>query len=403
MQRFLFLYPDEPTRKIVNQSRELLAEHEIEVLFADSDLNSKSDLHLPEYTRVDQVVDTVLSYKFDGLIVQTEYALLPGAVLCEKLGLPGISLSAALICTNKWLCREILAQHDITGPSYMLAEGANQVNQFGFFPVVLKGIATTLGRNVVMVNSPSELDDRVKELKSQLLESPDIGRLLSFAKLTGLDLGCDPSRQFLVEEYLNGHQYETDGLVYGQVVDIFGVTEPVITEPPRIYFEGYMLPADRHPSLEVLTTSIIRAIGLTNAGFSIEFRDEKLIEVNARLGEDNGFPDLFKIVRGQYAIVDWLEYLSGRMPPLRSAQCRAALGYANYYRRGVVLGIPEARDGVEIVVHTGQVIETPPYPEINPHLAYAIATHESSSQLAYTCARAAVDGLDFDVEVIPER
>ncbi|MBI4533458.1 MAG: hypothetical protein HY711_05875 [Candidatus Melainabacteria bacterium] len=395
MHTFLFPFPDLPTRAILERSVAWLDEHEIDIVYADSELTHENGLCLPEYTELDAIVKILASTKCDGIIAQTEYGLLPSAILCKQMGLPGISPEAAMLCTNKWLCREVLAQHGLPMPRYALAESLSDVRAFGLFPMVLKGVATTLGRNVVMVHGPDELEDKISELKSRIANAPDIIRLKAFARITGLDLGCDPARQFLVEEYIDDIPLETDGLVFDDTIESFGVTEQLLTAPPNFYLEGYLLPADDAPNVEAVTIKALGAIGLKHAGFSIEFRGLKLIEINARLGEDDGFPELFKTVRGEYAILDWLSYLKYGQATQRQSQCYAALAYVNCYQAGIVRDLPVAPEGVTIVARTGQVMFAAPHPDIAPHLAYAISTHPSSSQKAYLSARSKIDKISF--------
>ncbi len=83
-----------------------------------------------------------------------------------------------------------------------------------------------------------------------------MARCARFARRTGLDTGCNPTRQFLVEEYVDGMPLETDGLVFGDRIDCFGTTEQVVSPPPKFFLEGCMFPADGHDFTEVTARAL---------------------------------------------------------------------------------------------------------------------------------------------------
>jgi hypothetical protein len=68
---------------------------------------------------------------------------------------------------------------------------------------------------------------------------------------------------------------------------------------------------------------------------------------------------------------------------------RAAIAYASRYDGGVVGEVAPAE--ATVLVRPGQRLMTPDDPAFAPHVAYAIATHPSSSAAAYRAAREKVD------------
>jgi len=393
MTTLLLLYTEPPTRRVFAKHRPgrlILASDEI----SDEDRRIYDEcLQLPPITDLEGTLAALDRIKCDRLVIQTEYGLLPGALLADRRGEPGPSPEAALLCTNKWLFRKTCEKHGVPVPRFALAESAADVQRFAErFPVVLKPVASTLQRLVTRVDSKADLEEKVAELRRGLPQAPDVLRCREFARLARLDLDCDPTRQFLVEDFVQGQPLETDGLIFGDNIDLFGVTEQVHTDSPHFYIEGYIFPVSGD-GLKATSEAAIRAIGLKNAGFSIEFRGGTVIEVNGRLGEDEGFPDLFQAALGQYPILKWID---GNAAPSRP-QGHFAVAYACWYAGGTVKSVSNDA-GSTILVSPGRTLHAPPHPDVWPHLAYALASHPTSSHAAYQIAREKVSRVRFEIE-----
>ncbi|HKB16004.1 MAG TPA: hypothetical protein VKF62_08055 [Planctomycetota bacterium] len=350
-------------------------------------------VRLPPVAQVGETLRLLEGLSFDRVVVQTEYALLPGSLLAAGRGEPAPSPEAALLCTDKWLSRRALAKAGVPTPRFSLAETPGDVRGFARgFPLVLKPIASTLARGILRVDREEEIEDAVARMRTFLPGAPDVARLLDFTQVAGLDSGCDPERQFLVEEFVDGPPLETDGLLFGDRLDFFAATEQVLSPPPRFHLEGYLLPA-REGNLRSRTEGALRAHGLRDAGFSVEFRGEVVIEVNGRLGEDDGFPDLFRAGLGTYPILKWIARDASRS---RTAGCHA-LAYANRYAGGLVRSVSPG-EGAEAIVRSGQRLKDPSDFDFNPHLAFALASHPDDPRAAYDLARASVDRTRFEIE-----
>ena len=119
------------------------------------------------------------------------------------------------------------------------------------------------------------------------------------------------------------------------------------------------------------------------------------------LGEDIGFPELFHAGLGYFPIIRWLERLTGNESRDDGATRHAALAYITWYKAGIVRAVPSGKDrlcAVEILVRPGSRLYPPQHPKIIPQLAYALATHPTSSRMAYSEALRVLRPLKFDVE-----
>ena len=166
--------------------------------------------------------------------------------------------------------------------------------------------------------------------------------------------------------------------MFGDRIDTFGATEQVVTDGSRgFYIEGYLFPV-RRPALEDLTRRTIRAVGLTDAGFSIEFRGETVIEINARLGEDEGFLELFSAGLGVPPILKWIR---GDATPSRVAGGHA-LAYRNCLDDAVVTSVPTT-SAATILARPGTRYFAPPHPDMSaaPRVRTAIAPGRRARRL----------------------
>lgn len=411
------------------RQREYLRENDIRLILADDSLVDSDRDHFHELVELPPAEEVKASvrilehycaeHEIDAVLSQSESSVLLGSLLFESVSLPGISPAAAHLCVNKFRCREELERAGVRVPRFRLAHDAAGVRAFAReheFPIVLKGVASALSRLVTLVRSAAEIDAAVELVSRGIGTSLDIRRLSEFAALSRIDLGCDPRRDFLVEAFVHGDPIETDGLVVGAVPCSFGVTEQVLSTPPRFFIEGYLLPADR-PALEIdaierVSSAALSALGVENTGYSIEMRIDRgavsVIEVNGRLGWDEGFGDMFERVIGRHPTRATLDLALGSTPDIehRSGVC-CALAYASCYDDAVVARVPTEEeiaalngDGihVELATYEGARMHAPPHPDVAPHLALALASHATSSRAAFVKAREIVRRLEFGLE-----
>lgn len=430
MSSLLVLYPlvGDFRRELVSQARKI---EDVRLVLADD--------HIPasDYSLFDEVIEVpppqclAEAHEIlqrwchknhpEGVYLQSEVALLLGSLLVRESGLAGPPPEAAHACTNKYLSRVVLSQAGVPTPRFGLTDDAAGVRrlarEFGY-PVVLKGVASTMSRLVIFIKNESEVEDAVAYIRSRLPASLDIIRLASFARAAKIDLGCDPPRQFLVESFVEGDAVETDGLVVKDKIYTFGVIEQVMTTSPRFYFEGYLIPAE-FPGMEVakvrqISNAALAAVGLRDSGFSIEMRtcngEVCVIEINGRLGWDEGLWELFETRINSPPLLHTLKIALGMETELTvDEKCCAAVAYRNCYRNGVVERLPKleelgqfSTDGFRLGLATeeGARFFAPPHPEAYPHVAWALTTHPVSSRAAYVAARKLVDKLDVRIKEV---
>jgi biotin carboxylase len=423
----LVLYPGglSQRQRLAALAPSLGRDHGIHLILAEDEPASAEGFHsvwpLPPAQEVGAVLAAceraARGIPIAAVLALSETALLPGACLAQRLGLPGLAPEAALACASKLATRESLQAAKVPTPRFRLVDDASAVRRFaadGPFPVYLKAVASTLGRLVARVNREVEIDDAVDRLRIGLQRSADVRRLSSFAQAAGLDLGCDPTRQFLVEAAASGLSVETDGVLTRDAQHCLGVTEQVWSPAPRLYIEGYLRPAEPSAVAPALATSnaALAALGLRSCGYSVEMRvaqgTAQVIEVNGRLGEDDGLPDLFVHAAGVDPVRLALEAAlgdEGARPPASADGW--ALAYRSWYRGGLVTRVPTPAElraaraeatALGVPVEVGDRLPAAPDPDLFPHIAWVLARDPCSSRHALRRARAVAESLRFAFE-----
>lgn len=427
MPRVLVIHPGPALfrQRQVRAHQPILAALGIELVLADDYVDDEDRRLFADVVRIAVPEDVEASlailerrcatHPVHAVLAQSEAGLCVGSMLVSRIGVRALTPRAALLTTSKHLCRIELERANVPQPRFALARRSADVRGFARehgFPVVLKAHASALGRLVTLVRDDAGIDAAVARMHALLPESCDVRRLVSFARAARFELGSDPTRDFLVEAFQPGAPVETDGVVFGERIESFGVTEQVITAPPLFFMEGYLLPADRPAHelarIEAVSDASLRALGVTNTGFSIEMRlhegEAHVIEVNGRLGWDEGFGDLFATITGGQPSFQALSVALGIDPDVkRRDDVRAAVAYQCSYADEMVTRVPSdaelavfaAQHGMQVglAVHAGQRIHAPPHPDATPHLAWALATHATSSRAAYEKARVVADAI----------
>jgi len=426
----LLIYPvqwtfNDKTRAFLTEQRE---ERGLKIVVADDTVTDYENdifddvIEIPSSEYVQETYNLLRPWceKHDvkAVYMQTESALPVGSLLTRDLCLPGPSIETVHLCMNKYLSRKRLSQYGIPTPQFTIGENANDIykaaGKFGY-PVILKGISSAHSRLVTPVYSRGDVESAFQHMKNGLNKSEEIARLSSFAQIAGIELGCSLTKEFLIESLVKGDSLEVDGIIAEGEPVTFGITEQIPSKDPPLFIEGYLCPADypetKRQELCRLSDLSLTATGLQNSGFSIEMRVNEdhtyIIEVNGRLGSDDGFGDMFETYTGNLPALEGLKLSLGLSPEtaFRKDVC-VAVAYRTYYQDGIVEKLPEELTSGSLeyedftygtMCKVGTRLYKPPHPDAFPHLAWVKTIHPESSRAAYALARAAVDKLDISV------
>lgn len=182
-----------------------------------------------------------------------------------------ISQPAALACTSRLALRVLLGQtKPCLNPSW-------ETFKFPSENFVVKGSVSTLNLGVRFF----AYEDQLESMKSMLRTFTE-----------------DLDNRGMIEEYIQGEQFEVDGFRWNGNTEFFYPLHQTWDRKTNKILE-YNRVTDYHIDfkLKMAATSALDAIGLDNSCFCIEIKlDEKLrpyiIEIHARLGDDKNLEQI---------------------------------------------------------------------------------------------------------------
>ena len=262
------------------------------VIVSDRNFNAEG-LKYADIPLVIDTLDIVNTLKaareldIDGIITASDMPVRTVAYVCNKIGLPGLTPSTALISTNKYLLREELSKSDLTTPKYTKFEKYTDndiIEQFKF-PFILKPVDSSASRGVSLVRKKSELKDAFYEA-----------------------LKYSYSGEVLCEEYINGREFSVETLTQNNETTIVAITEKFTKGFNLQYFveDRHIIPASlTNAEYSLIEETIMKALNIIGLNDSASHSEIKLtekgpviIEIGARLGGDYITSDLVPLATG---------------------------------------------------------------------------------------------------------
>ncbi|WP_051942863.1 ATP-grasp domain-containing protein [Streptacidiphilus rugosus] len=235
---------------------------------------------------------------FDTLLALSEFDLLTGAVVRERLGIPGPDTEAVTVFRDKARMKERVAAGGLRVPQFREVTGVAQVAEFRAAlgaPVVVKPRAGAASVGTFVVRPDEDLD----------------------AVLAGTDLS-----DYEVEEFVEGPVWHVDGLMDERAM-IFGRASRYM-DTCYGFSQGRPLGSAVHTGPEAeemlaFTEACLQALGLDRGAFHFELIQTRtgpvFLEVGARFGGGE-IPWVFQDVYGVDLIGDWIRLELGE--PVRT-------------------------------------------------------------------------------------
>ncbi len=224
----------------------------------------------------------------DGVIATYENYILPAAWIADHLGLPGLPVSAAEACTDKFLMRSLFTKApEKISPAFAVVTDESDVQNFAkshAFPLILK--PANLAKSLLVTKNSS-----LEELLSNYRKSTEL------LQTTYKKYAPNREPKLIIEEFLEGSIHSVDAFV-----DSLGV--PFVLEQVVDYQTGYdigyddnfhysrLLPsklsAADQAALRHCAEVGIRALGMKNSPAHVEIIMTKdgprIVEIGARNG-----------------------------------------------------------------------------------------------------------------------
>lgn len=226
-----------------------------------------------------------LPYNPSLIVPMIEESVLAAGYANDKLGLPGLGMVQAIRCTYRAEQRKRIEEiNPDLNPQWLKINDSN-IAKFPDWlredkPVMLKGPASTLNTGVIKL-------DRPPQSYYELFTYTDKVKQKSFFEIARLRRVVD-APFCVIEEYIEEPQFEISGIVdkSGNICHWFDSLHQSWHDG-RISKYDLCLPS-KSDELKPIAEEVVTGFGLRGCGFNVEIRQGKVIEIQARLGEDTG-------------------------------------------------------------------------------------------------------------------
>ena len=220
---------------------------------------------------LNKILKIAKKYKINGIVVPGTDFPETAAYVSEKMRLPGIPLSVAQLCTNKYEQKKFLKDKGFLVPEITYMDKYNYtwgISSEMKFPLVIKPIDNMAARGTIKVNNRSELQNAYS-------------KALQFSR----------SKKIVAEAFEEGMELSVDSLVWGDSVLVFAVADRHFALNPFFIEVGHTNPSilDEDTQREVRKVFIkaVKELGITHGSakgdLKITDRGVMILEIAARI------------------------------------------------------------------------------------------------------------------------
>ena len=244
--------------------------------------------------------------KFDAVTMQFSDFLTPlVSLLARQFGCIGNSPETAFCCRSKYHMRKRLEEKGVPSPKFCLCHDFEELKA-GIEKIGIPCVAKPIGGNgsygtflvssdMTEVQIKEAYDKSISFLKGKSLHEDIFAFTKEELGLFGVEDSVDMVCDYLVEEYMAGHEISVDALVQNGEVTIMGIEEQIRMEPPYFVQLAGRMPYECDSAklsvIEALIKKTISAMGIKNSATHTEiiFTSEgpKIVEIGCRFGGDD--------------------------------------------------------------------------------------------------------------------
>lgn len=265
-------------------------------------LKTADDCEVGDISSGPAVLEAARKHGVHGIYPAAEWAVEAVAYAVTELGLPGIAPATARCVRNKLALRERLEGAGIANPGFggakTLGEAKSVLAHTGL-PAIVKPADGNASRGVRRIDAPEGLPPAFEAAQ----ERARCGTVL-------------------IESYLDGEEYNVDGLVFEGRYLLGGITAKDRSAPPNRFDWGiYMpplIPKDQQAILEQCVADALAAVGFRNGTTHAEVmltpEGPRIVEVAGRPGGGRIPTDLIPLTYGWDYMADALRIALGKAP-----------------------------------------------------------------------------------------
>jgi S-sulfo-L-cysteine synthase (3-phospho-L-serine-dependent) len=324
--------------------------------------------------------------RFDAVVtLSSDWLTTLVALLAQHYGCRGNTPSTAFRCRSKYHTRRTLREAGVPSPDFRLCHSFKDilqaVSEIGT-PCVAKPIGGHASIGVFMIEDSSHLDrlktNYERSIRYALQHDDEV--FFDFSpeeySLFGLTPEVNMQTDYLVEEYLDGHEISVDALVQNGEATLLGIEDQIRMKSPYFLQIAARLPYLCAPkekrAIRDLVAQTVHAMGIRDSATHTEImftsKGPKIVEIGCRAGGDDLQDTLFRVT-GYNVMHEIIQIALGtpRRYEVRT-HCHTAMRFFLPEKKGVLKKIevsPGLRDSpfvneLAIQCHPGDRVAPPP-------------------------------------------
>ena len=233
----------------------------------------------------EQILGKCREIGIDGIIsIASDLAMETVNYVAEEMGLPGNSVEATLVSTNKNLMRRAFEKNGDPSPKSVLVDSATDIDKIDMeFPLIVKPTDRSGSRGVQKVRNRSQLRNAIFRAREYSFENKAV-----------------------VEEFVEGDEYSIEYMSYEGEHWFLAATQKITTGAPHFIEIGHRQPAELSDDMLMKVRGVsehaLDSLGLRNGAAHVEIKIDngniKIMEIGGRMGGDFIGSDLVPMSTG---------------------------------------------------------------------------------------------------------
>lgn len=316
--------------------------HAVGIKYADHYFNAST-------IDIDAIVKVAEEYRPDGIMtLATDMPMRSIAAATQALGIPGISMDAAIKSTDKIEMIKAFKSHGVSSPWFYEIESFTDIENLKdiiTYPFIMKPSDNSGSRGVIKINESSEIPEAYDYSKQH-----------------------SRNGKVIIEEFLEGDEVSVEIITYKGEPHVLQVTDKLTTGAPYFVEMGHSQPSKFYGSdlkkISDLAKAAVRSVGIQDSPAHVEIMvtkdGPKMIELGARMGGDCITTHLVPLSTGIDMIKAAINISLGNPPDIeKKFEKGSAIRYFNV-KQGIINNISgiestENIDGVKEIILTKNI------------------------------------------------
>lgn len=261
----------------------------------------------------DEILEECRRIGIDGIVsIASDLAMETVNYIAEELGLPGNSVAATRISTNKHWMRKAFEENGDPSPRSMLVDAYTDFDRIDLeFPLIVKPTDRSGSRGVYKVTNRSKLRDAIIRAREYSFENKAV-----------------------VEEFAEGDEYSIEYISFQGKHWFLAATQKITTGAPYFIETGHRQPAplseEMISRIKAVSEHALDTLGLENGAAHIELKIDgdkiNIIEIGGRMGGDFIGSDLVELSTGYDFVKGVIKVAMGEDPEVPAISTIAKAG-----------------------------------------------------------------------------